>query len=126
MSGVQSAVTILQVQAIEPCLGFWSSLGFTELARVPHGERLGFVLFGQGGAQVMLQSLDSLREDLPAIAPSAPVASLVYLRVHDLDATLAALADAEEVVPRRRTFYGAEEVFVRDPGGNLVGLSQHG
>lgn len=32
----------------------------------------------------------------------------------------------EVVVPRRSTFYGAEEVFVREPGGNVVGFAEFG
>ena len=30
------------------------------------------------------------------------------------------------LVPRRRTFYGADEIFVREPGGNVVGFAQFG
>jgi hypothetical protein len=28
------------------------------------------------------------------------------------------------VLPRRRTFYGAEEIGVREPGGNMVTFGQ--
>ena len=31
----------------------------------------------------------------------------------------------EVVVPRRQTFYGADEIGVREPGGNLVMFAQH-
>src|SRR6266852_3502350 len=31
---------------------------------------------------------------------------------------------APVVVPKRTTFYGATEIFVREPGGNLVGFAQ--
>lgn len=27
------------------------------------------------------------------------------------------------VVPRRQTFYGVDEIFVREPGGNMVGFA---
>ena len=40
---------ILVVDAIEPCLPFWTQrLGFTVNAEVPEGDRLGFVMFQQG------------------------------------------------------------------------------
>jgi hypothetical protein len=38
----------------------------------------------------------------------------------DLDATIEAVAAAPVVFPRRKTFYGMEEICVREPGGNVV------
>jgi hypothetical protein len=34
------------------------------------------------------------------------------------------LGFAKVVVPRRQTFYGADEIGVREPGGNVVLLAQ--
>jgi hypothetical protein len=31
----------------------------------------------------------------------------------------------EVVVPERETAYGAHEIFVRDPAGNVVGFAEH-
>jgi hypothetical protein len=46
------------------------------------------------------------------------------VEVDDLDTVIAALGDgAEVVVPRRRTFYGMDELFVRAPCGTLVGFA---
>ena len=36
-----------------------------------------------------------------------------------------AVKGAEVVVPRRKTFYGADEIGVREPGGNAVIFGQH-
>lgn len=36
---------------------------------------------------------------------------------------LEALAGVDPVVPRRKTFYGADEVFVREPAGNVIGFA---
>jgi hypothetical protein len=33
------------------------------------------------------------------------------------------LDDMEIVVPLRETFYGAIEIFIREPGGNVIGLA---
>jgi hypothetical protein len=44
--------------------------------------------------------------------------------VEDLEALLEALGDDVEVlVPRRQTFYGMDEVFVRPPCGTVVGFA---
>ncbi len=42
------------------------------------------------------------------------------------DPVAAALGDTEYVVPRRKTFYGADEIGVREPGGNIVIFAQFG
>ncbi len=44
--------------------------------------------------------------------------------VGDLDATEAALAGAPVVKARHTTFYGSEEIYVREPGGNTVGFAK--
>jgi len=36
-----------------------------------------------------------------------------------------ATADLEKVVPRRKTFYGTDEIGVREPGGRIVMFAQH-
>ena len=36
----------------------------------------------------------------------------------------ARLEGAEVVVPERVTFYGMRELFVRSPGGHMIGLAQ--
>ena len=48
----------------------------------------------------------------------------MYMDVESLDA-VAHLANAKVLVPRRKTFYGVEEVFVEDTSGNVIGFAQH-
>ena len=49
--------------------------------------------------------------------------TLLYLQVSDLNAVIAAIDPATIVVPRRKTFYGADEFFVRAEGGHIVGFA---
>ena len=44
----------------------------------------------------------------------------------DLDAVEQALQGVTPVVPRRKTFYGADELIVREPAGNAVTFAQFG
>jgi hypothetical protein len=44
--------------------------------------------------------------------------------VDDINAVERVVAGLEVVVPRRTTFYGAEEIFVRAPCGTVVGFAQ--
>ncbi len=121
---VKKVTPILVVDAIEPALPFWQrQLGFEKVVEVPHEGRLGFVLLARDGHEVMLQTRASLAADLPAVAALAP-ACAVYCDVDSIDAALRATGEAEVLVPRRTTFYGAEEVWVRDPNGAVVGLAE--
>ncbi|HJU86902.1 MAG TPA: VOC family protein [Gemmatimonadota bacterium] len=117
---------ILVVAAIEPCLPFWvDALGFARTVEVPHEDALGFVILEKDGYEVMLQSIASMKADVPAAVPP-PGGSVLFLEVEDLRAIESAVAEFELLVPRRKTFYGAEEIFVREPGGNVVGFAQFG
>ena len=117
---------ILIVDAIEPCLPFWlDRLGFTKTTEVPHDDRLGFVILERDGIEVMYQTFDSVRADIPLLAETTPHGgSVLFIEVDDIAAIEEALVGAEIVVPRRSTFYGAEEVFAREPGGHMVGFAE--
>lgn len=115
---------VLIVDAVEPCLSFWTErLGFTKTVEVPEGNRIGFVILEKDGVEVMYQSRESVRKDIPMLA-NTPAGTTLYIEVSDIAAAERAVNGMEIVVPRRRTFYGAEEIGVREPGGNAVILSQ--
>lgn len=114
---------ILLVEAIEPCLPFWiERLGFEKTVEVPEGDRLGFVILAKDGMELMYQSLESARKDLHGVALQSGGA--LFFEIADLDGAIRALEGAEVAVPRRTTFYGSEEIWVREPGGHLIGLAQ--
>jgi uncharacterized glyoxalase superfamily protein PhnB len=118
---------VLIVDAIEPCLSFWTDrLGFTRTAEVPEGDRLGFVILAKDGVEVMYQSRESVRKDIPALANAVAGGANLYIEVDDVAAVERAVQGAEIVVPRRKTFYGADEIGVREPGGCAVIFGQHG
>jgi hypothetical protein len=111
---------ILLVDEIEPCLAFWDALGFDKTAEVPHEGRLGFVILEKSGLEIMYQTRASVAADLPALADAPAQGTFLFLEVMDLDATIEAVGDAPVVFPRRKTFYGMEEICVREPAGNVV------
>jgi len=119
---IKSLVPILLVEAIEPSLPFWAALGFTVTTAVPQASPYVFAIVACGGIEVMLQTHASAAEDLATSVPAAG-AGTVYIRVGALGPVLAALGAVEIAVARRTTFYGADEVFVREPGGHLIGLA---
>lgn len=126
-SAVRKITANLIVDAIEPVLPFWvDRLGFTQVAAVPHGDRLGFVILARDGVELMYQTMDSIAEDAPAAARGLQPGSGVslFIEVADVAAVERALGGLELVVPRRTTFYGMDEVGVREPGGAIVIFAQ--
>lgn len=118
---------VLFVEAIEPVLPFWvDRLGFETIAEVPEGDRLGFVILKRGDVEIMYQTRESVAGDIPPLADSPMRGSFLFVEVEDLDAVEHALQGVEPVVPRRTTFYGADELIVREPAGNVVTFGRMG
>ena len=58
------------VEEIEKSLPFWvDRMGFTKTVDVPEGDRLGFAIVVRDGAELMLQSIESVRKDAPQFVP---------------------------------------------------------
>jgi hypothetical protein len=123
---VRHLTPVLIVDAIEPCLGFWTErLGFHITAEVPDGTQLGFVILQKGGVELMYQTRQSILNDAPGSLPTARGHSTaLFLEVADVDAVERALLGVPVVVPRRRTFYGMDEIGVKEPGGHVVIFAQ--
>ncbi|HEX6589944.1 MAG TPA: hypothetical protein VF039_13150 [Longimicrobiales bacterium] len=99
---------VLMVEEIEPVLPFWvDRLGFEKTVELPHGDRLGFVILARNGLEIMYQTVESVRADVPPLADAPPASAFLFIEVDDLGPIVKALADVTPVVPRRRTFYGA-------------------
>lgn len=118
---------ILTMDAIEPSLPFWiEGLGFQQTMQVPGEGGLGFVALEKAGFELMLQTRGSVAADLPALAEEfARGPSVLFMEIESLEGMEEKLLGlgAEVARPRRRTFYGADEVFFRTPGGHIVGLA---
>ncbi len=119
---------ILYVDAIEPCLSFWTErLGFTKTVEVPHDGKIGFAILTRDGLELMYQTWASAAADIAGATKRTKGRSAgLYIEVENLDEVEKALKGAEIVHPRRKAFYGATEVFMREPGGHVIGFAQMG
>lgn len=112
------------VEAVTPCLPFWEALGFTRTVEVPDAlGKLGFVILAKDDLELMYQSRASVKDDVPVLV-EGPWRSALYLEVDDLDAIAQLVKSAPVVFARRKTAYGAEELSVREPGGNVITFAQ--
>jgi uncharacterized glyoxalase superfamily protein PhnB len=117
---------VLIVDAVEPALDFWvDRLGFSRAVEVPEGGRIGFVILTKDGIEIMYQSRASVRNDIPALADTPP-GTMLYIEVADVAEVERAMEGMTPAVPRRKTFYGADEIGFREPGGNVVLFAQPG
>ena len=116
---------VLVVEEIEPVLPFWMErLGFEKTVEVPEGDRIGFVILKKDAVEVMYQTRKSIQNDVPALARHPLRGSSLFIEVEDLDAVAEALRGIDLITPRRKTFYGADEVIVREPAGNVVTFAE--
>jgi len=124
-SAMKKLTPVIMVDAIESCLPFWERLGFAKTAEVPEGDKLGFVILAKDSVEVMYQTHESVERDAPGLVvhPRGHGAAL-FIEVTDIESVARALDGLEIVVPRRQTFYGMDEIGVREPGGHVVMFAQ--
>ena len=124
---LQRLTPILVVDSIEPVVPFWEALGFRATNPNRVDGTLTFIAFVKEGYDIHYQTLARIERDIPeATEMLTGNTTLLYLSVDDLDAVIAALGDAEVVIPRRNTRWGADEIYVKEPGGNLIGFATFG
>ena len=113
---------VLMVEAIEKSLPFWiDRMGFKKTTEVPEDSGLGFVILVRGGAELMLQSIESIRKDAPQFVPKAQSNNVgLFIEVEDFADTLKRLAGYPIALPERTTFYGMREIGVFEPSGHIV------
>src|SRR5258707_5178794 len=124
---VKRITPVLLVKEIEPIIPFWvDRRGFAKPIEVPDGNKLGFVAFQKGAAEVMYQTYASVEKDAPKeVAETARRGpTYLYMEVDNLDALLAAMKDVKIVMPVRTAFYGMKEFGVQDPGCHFFTFAQ--
>lgn len=126
--GLHHLTPVLVVDEVEPCLRFWTEmLGFTLENQVPDDNgRLIFASAKAGDVEVMYQTRASVLAERPEAAANELVgrSTVLFITVADLDRIETAVSGAPIVKPRHDTFYGSTELYVKEPGGNVVGFAQ--
>jgi hypothetical protein len=117
---------VLLVDSIEPCLSLWvDRLGWTKTAEVPDGDVLGFVILAKDGVEVMYQTWSSAEKDVGhSVARATGTSTGLFIEVSNLDEIEKQIEGLPLILPRRRTFYGMDEVGVAEGGGHTVVFAQ--
>lgn len=118
---------VLVVDAVEPCIQFWiERFGLVPESEVPGDEgKLVFAIVKKGDVEIMYQTRASVVAERPDAADEITGHSTaLFITTEDLNAVERALEGVPVVKARHKTFYGSEEIYVREPGGNTVGFAQ--
>ncbi len=128
---VRKMTPVLIVDRIEPSLALWvDRLGFEKTLEVPEGDHIGFAAVVSGGIELMYQTRESVETevqtaDLPkALLPVAGNRATLFCEVSDLKSLREKLQGLEILLPYRKTAYGAEELWLKEPGGHIVGFAE--
>lgn len=118
---------ILNVTTIEANLAFWEkTLGYTLTVQVPGADgKLGFVILTKDNSEIMMQTQKSIEEDLYQSSDAAKSQVLIYANVDSIEAVEQSLKKEDIIIPKRKTFYGAQEIWAKDPSGKIIGFAQH-
>jgi uncharacterized glyoxalase superfamily protein PhnB len=125
---VKKITPVLFAEEIEPCLKFWvERLGFEKTIDVPDGNKLAFAILQKDGLELMYQTFASAEKDLCAVSPEVRKGpSFLYVEVENLQEIIAAMKGAEVIMSVRTTFYGANEIGIKDPAGHIITFAQLG
>jgi len=125
---VQRLVPILSVAEIEPVVPFWMALGWEPKDPMEVDGKLAFLAFTKDGVDIHYQSLAHIEQQFAGAAETLMGSTaMIYVTVNNINDVVAALdSGVEIVIPRRRTAWGADEIYVKEPGGHIVGFAQFG
>jgi len=123
---INKITPILNVTSIEENLEFWEkNLGYEATVKVPGADnKIGFVILVKGESEIMLQTTKSIEEDFHVAPEIAKAQVLLYADVDSIEAIEKSLQSENIIVPRRKTFYGALEVWAKDTSGKIIGFAQ--
>jgi uncharacterized glyoxalase superfamily protein PhnB len=126
---LRALAPVLIVDAVEPCTAFWTErFDFTLENQVPGPDgALVFASVKKDGVEVMYQTRASVLADDPSQASDLTGHSAALFitvpTMADLDEIETRAAGAPIVKARHDTFYGSTELYVREPGGTVVGFA---
>jgi lactoylglutathione lyase len=126
--------TNLVVPSVNDTLDFYErTLGFTLVMGVPTGSQeivttrsgdtpLAFAIIKHDAVELMLQSRESLSQELPALKPqSTGGAFTLYIRVADVHALYERIRRKVTILKDvHTTFYGVEEFCILDSNGCIL------
>ncbi|MEA5256928.1 VOC family protein [Arcicella aquatica] len=114
------------VKDINKSIEFYKQIGFETIMTVPEEGDFVWVMLSNGGVTIMLQTMDSLGEELPDIDRNRLGGSLLfYIKLKQIRDFFESIKDKVEVVKGlEKTFYGATEFTIKDIDGYYLTFAE--
>lgn len=112
-------------------LGFELDIAIPEtqdgvLTEIPKDKKIVYAHMKSGGVEIMFQSEESLKEDVPVFADAEIGASVsFYILVEKIEDFYNQVKEKVEVVKElSTTWYGMNEFYIRDNNGYILGFAE--
>lgn len=116
------------VKDIQATIEFYSILGFELTMSVPaeNSTDLVWAMLSNGAVNIMLQTYDSLGNDLPQISRKDGGSLLLYINVKNIQAYFDSIQHQVLVLKElNKTFYGATEFAIADINNYVLVFAEH-
>ena len=116
----------LFVKDIAKSMEFYKKLGFEVTMSVPEQAPFVWLMMKCGSVTIMLQTLESLANDLPEIRRTEGGSLLFYINLKGIHKFFESVKDKVEVLKGlEKTFYGATEFSIKDADGYVLTFAEH-
>jgi len=114
------------VKDIAKSIAFYKQLGFKTTMSVPENAPFVWVMMKCGEVTLMLQTIESLGKELPAIKRTGGGSLLFYINVKNIRKFFKKIKDKVELLKGlEKTFYGATEFSIKDIDGYVLTFAEH-
>jgi len=117
----------LMVNNVNKTIDYYQKLGFQLISSVPEEGKFNWAMIQRDGINMMLQTRESLIEELPLLAERPIKAGLTfYIRVESMEEFRANLPkDVKILKDVFTTFYSAKEIIIEDCNGYILAFAEN-
>lgn len=116
---------VLLAEDVQAVINFWAEFGLSAPMTVPDDDGVMFAIVTNGEIELMYQTKKSARSD-NADAVEGIDRAMIYIEVNSFDEIIDVANKYDIVKPEHMTDYGAREIYIRDPAGNVIGFAEQG
>ncbi len=100
--------------------------GFSKIMSVPEEGQYNWAMIQKDEASLMLQSVESLKEDIPALKSETPGGGITFfLKMKGIDLLYDSVKNSVKIADdMRTTFYNMKEFTIQDPDGYFITFAE--
>ena len=124
---MESVAPNIFVNNMSETIAFYKSIGFQQTMSVPEtGDDFVWVMMANGNVTFMLQTFESLGNDLPDISRQNGGSLLLYINLKGIREYFDSIKDKVTILAGlEKTFYGATEFTIKDNNNYVLTFAEH-